>query len=297
MSLLHFSKIFSGEPSGSSPPADYTPFFTWTTEGRSNGASLDGNGWVDGINATYSNDITGPHGESLVGKFICETRAQQSNPDGSFFGGTIASGSVVTDAAIGSGDHLWFRMYHYFPSGFCHSYAPGGDGWGRCKWFRFDWPGGDPPPRTYVDISQISGGCGTTSNIRGGGTEQITPCYLSEDDAPANNLINGSWLAVQVHIYFNSAATGYAEFWVGTTYQGREILRLNSDDSPTTVWANAPGSGVMQAMILGDYWNAGPTKQETLYLADCIATTETPTTLDSGGRPYISPSAKASDFA
>lgn len=276
--------------------ASYTPFFKWSARGRTNGLPMTGNGWVNAINGTYSNEITGPFGGPVTGKLICRTRAQQGHPDGSYFGGEIVGPSVVAPAAIGTGKHLWFRVYLFFPTGYCHSFAPGGDGWGRQKFYRFDFPG-DPGPRTYYDLSQISGGCGVNSNLRGGGTEGLgAPFYMSDDDAPPNLVSNGVWKAIQIHVYYHTT-NGYSESWIDHEWQGRETLRRASDDAPVQLFPNAPASGFLQRIILGDYWNGGPVKQEVIYIDEILATTQTPTTLDSGGRPFISPTARELEFA
>ncbi len=302
--------VNSSVATGSAGTAGYTPFYTWRTDNKTLGQSVFGNGWAVGPSATegqfthhYSNDIAGPHGESVIGKFVAETKASLGNPHGSPYGGQLVNGSQITSQNIQSGSHLWVRMYVYFPADFCHSYA-GPDGWGRLKWWRFDWPNGN---RTYIDLLQNNASCRTTTSMVGGGTEGygngvINPAWgnltINGDlDYPASDaLTRGRWIALQAHIYFHATA-GYVEQWDGATYLGRNYMSWVFGPQHVDTWPNVEPGQIMESFRIGDYWNGGPTKQETIYFGDTIMTTQTPTTLDSGGRPYISPSTRAQDFA
>jgi len=62
-----------------------------------------------------------------------------------------------------------------------------------------------------------------------------------------------------------------------------------------TTYSNAVNP--FNSMWLGDYWNGGSHQSNTFYTQDVIASKATPTTLDAGGRPFISPSTKAGDFS
>jgi hypothetical protein len=53
----------------------------------------------------------------------------------------------------------------------------------------------------------------------------------------------------------------------------------------------------LQDIAIGDYWNGSTPSNTEWYMQDIIATIDPPTTLDSGGRAYISPTTKAGDFA
>jgi hypothetical protein len=204
---------------------------------------------------------------------------------------------------IGPGDHVWIRAYHYFPVGFCFSSdpdsgAPEGN-WGNIKWYRFEFSG---ERRNTIQIGDLGGTaiateptCGATAGW-GGMTDEYggngeNKAYPSASPAPAE-ITRGSWLALQTHIYFQSDNTGYAENWVNDTYLGR----LVSVPSGATTFPTCPTSGALSFIVFGDYWNGYPGFTQDFYIDDIVITSQTPNTVDSGGRPYISPTTRVSDF-
>ncbi|HEU4654400.1 MAG TPA: hypothetical protein VFS47_10455 [Steroidobacteraceae bacterium] len=118
----------------------------------------------------------------------------------------------------------------------------------------------------YGDISEMGAG------------NQPFPDYTA---AP---LVRGKWQALQTHWHFGDS-DGYVEGWVDDTYLGRS--------NHTTLKSGATVDGI----VYGDYWNGGFPVDQAFYYDDVIVTAQKPNTVDSGGRPFIHPSHKVSDFS
>jgi hypothetical protein len=89
-------------------------------------------------------------------------------------------------------------------------------------------------------------------------------------------------LQFQIHW---STTSGWIRVWDHDTYIGQ--FSAGATLEPGTYFTN---------LVLGDYWNGGSRQSTSWYIDELIITTQTPNTLDGGGRPYIDPRTKASDF-
>ena len=87
------------------------------------------------------------------------------------------------------------------------------------------------------------------------------------------------------------------EFWLGETYLGRGF---DPNAGNTETFGTSPsGITTLDNIRVGDYWNGNAFQTTFTYQDEYIfynATGNPPNTLDSGGRPYISPSHQVSDF-
>jgi hypothetical protein len=92
------------------------------------------------------------------------------------------------------------------------------------------------------------------------------------------------WRALQFQIHWSTTA-GWVRVWDHDTYVGQ--FSAGATLEPGTYLTN---------LVLGDYWNGGSRQATSWYIDELIITAQTPNTLDSGGRPYIDPRTKASDF-
>lgn len=262
------------------PGAGYTPFYTASFNGTPDSSNISE--FTSSFPGTqYSNDITGPHGESIVLRNFLPAGSPGS------FGGTMLDPPAV---GLTTGDTVWFRKYVYFPTAFCAGYGTNPDGWGQCKWLRLQWQTGGALSRMTAQIGDMSSSaCAsagtaptfwgfTFEGINGTSNQQfVTPPAFSRDE----------WVAMQFAMHIH-ATEGWLRGWLNSTYLG-EIGPIDTTPDNT-------GDGFTK-MVLGDYWNGFSHQDNTWYLQDFIATKETPNTTDSGGRPYISPSTKVSDFA
>jgi hypothetical protein len=271
----------------------YTPILRWRGAGGTVGQYIlgwDGTAANDGLNEIkYSTDVAGPFGGAVVGK----SELNLTGPNALLqFGGYL-----LTNRAFVAGTDLWLRMYTYFPLDFCFSYGSYGDGWGPIKWFRISANNANGPRSTIEMGTPTAMGdgynfrpwptCGTTValwadvNEMGAGTSPF-PYYKPELGGKA--ITRGVWLALQVQWHFGDGAAGYTRGWVDDVYLGQ--------NNHTT----CPAGSVIERLVLGDYWNGGFPKQQAFYIDDIIITTQTPNTLDSGGRPYISPATSAASW-
>jgi hypothetical protein len=238
---------------------------------------------LSGRDTKVSNDITGPFGESQIVKVTADTGASGN------FGGSLLSSGV----ALSAGDQTWIRAYFYFPSTFCAGDGGGGDGDGQIKWLRYEFVSGS---RLTAKIGGVShNACTSTAS---------SPTMLgvaSEIGTGSNNYLNtevaiprDQWVALQWHLtHGTTKAASDVEMWSGTTYLGHVTMDRDSSGGG----AQYPGSASDVAFIaLGDYWNGDVHQTTSLYISNVIFTKQTPNTLDSGGRAYISPSTRISDF-
>lgn len=223
----------------------------------------------------YSNDITGPFGDSQTGKFKCVSGQN-------LFGGNYLG---IDPTQTAEGTDMWVRCFFYFPTAFCAGFGAGGDGYGSTKWIRFGY--GDGANRCTLQLSGFtSSSCATGTvefdhfSFEGYGTSTV--------NLPTNAVITrDTWQDIQFHIHFSTnSANGYIRIWQGTTYLGQvsNIVTLPAADD------------TLFDFVIGDYWNGYPYQTTDFYGDEFIISQQTPNTTDSGGRAYIPPTTKVSDF-
>lgn len=266
----------------------FTPFYAGKFTAGNIGALC--NTEYSGFNSTdnnarvvYSNDITGPFGETRVGKVLClQPTPQNTTADGpwAFYGGAINGGTFST----ANGADLWVRAYLYFPTSWCCGSGNANSDWfGSTKFFRLIWDGAYrqtllmadyahnacslPSQTPYLDVlnSEVS-----SQNVT------LTKQILARD----------TWYAIQLHWKFNDSGAGIGEVWLNSTRLGRSTTQTNRPVGSQYDTCNAMN-------VPGDYFNGSPYQTTAFYVANIIATQQAPNTLDSFGNPYISPSLDA----
>jgi hypothetical protein len=242
---------------------------------------------LSGRDTKVSNDITGPFGESQIVK-VTSADFVSGNYGGSF----LSSGTTLA-----AGDVTWLRAYFYFPSSFCAGFkfnaGESGDGDGQLKFLRYDLSNGQRITAKIGGLSHAACTSGSSSpTMLGVATEVGTGSnnYLSAEVPIARD----QWVALQWKLtHGTTKAASDVEMWVGTTYLGHVVMDRDSSGGGQQY----PGTTVSVNFIaLGDYWNGLPQQSTFFYISNAIFTKQTPNTLDSGGRAYISPSTRISDF-
>lgn len=271
------------------PQPTYTPILSWSAAGGSAGAYItgwDGTVGNDMLNEIrYSTDISGPFGSGMTAK------NQLRLTDKVQFGGYL-----LMNRAFVAGTDLWLRMYVYFPSDFCFSYGSNGDGWGATKWFRVQSTAG----RSTIELGSGGGSlsnanyafkagptCGSTIGMFGdinemGAATSPFPKWTPELGGKA--IQRGVWQALQVQWHFGDGASGFIRGWIDDVYLGQS--------NHTTL----PAGARVTDLVLGDYWNGGFPKDQAFYIDEIVVSTQAPNTVDSGGRPFISPKTRVADF-
>lgn len=271
------------------PSPSYTPLFTYTASGRTAGQQL-----VDfapeGTAPAYSNDVAGPFGQSPVIKVF-------GTAGSNWFGGRWNHEFRQSSSQLLSAGNMWIRVYHRFPSAFCAGHgSTSGDGWGVTKWLRlqfnttssFQWET-ESARLTY----QLGGFSGNSCSSAGSSptVSILTVEGVPNGDHVSFDSVNGprivprdQWRALQFQIHWSTTA-GWVRVWDHDTYVGQ--FSAGATLEPGTYLTN---------LVLGDYWNGGSRQSTSWYIDELIITTQTPNTLDGGGRPYIDPRTKASDF-
>lgn len=229
---------------------------------------------------TYSDDIPGPFGE---GKVVKMSIANNGLFYGGRFGGWGNQGSL-------NGADLWLRIYHYFPSSFCAGYTNvlESDGYGSTKWIRLQYSTG-VSHRLTLQMENFSGnGCGTGPRMGHVTNEGMLDNQHNTRFASPITLARNQWLALQMHVRFGTTrANSFVRLWVGDTF-------LGAADMGAATLSSANASIV--DLVYGDYWNGGSRGNNFWYIANVIATRQQPNTVDSGGRPFISPNHDARFF-
>lgn len=254
----------------------YEPEVAWSASG-----GVIGNLVSDlGVMRTYyTADVAGPFGDRVTAKQMLLNQEPG-------FGGTL-----LKDLQLREGADLWIRIYQYFPEDFCFSYGALGDGWGGTKWIRAQTSAGrstmelgtaDPNWNDTYAFKKAPT-CGTSTAFYGDINE------MGAGNRPFANygtaqIVRGRWQAIQAHWHF-SASGGYIRGWVDDVYLGQNN------------YATLKTGAVVQEIILGDYWNGGAPKNQQFYYDEIVITTSAPNTLDSGGRPFISPQTSAKSFS
>lgn len=236
---------------------------------------------------TFTNEVTGPFGATTTGRFNYLT-------SDTAFGGrwTILEGQTTPE-----GSDTWFRWYENIPTSFCSGFGSQPDGFGRTKWITWRYnPGIDV---MWLQLERMNqNNCNT-------GTSQVTmiqigfpsdQLYRPQGGAVAVNYPRDTWVSCQVRVHHSTDPNvGFAEFWENETYLGRA-----QHSSGSLTMATIPvSSDSLHSFRIGDHWNGGIFQNSHSYKDEFIwynATGNPPNTVDSGGRPYISPSHQVSDF-
>lgn len=271
----------SAYPAGDKPVAAYTPVLadTW-------GDGVVGNS-VANFNArnagtvTYSDDVASPFGNSIVGKMDIATNENN-------FGGNFPVGSNLV---VNEGDDIWIRWFNYFPSSFCAGFGTAGDGYGRTKWIRFGFA--STGQRLTLQLGGFTGqSCSVddlyfayvSNEIGGSGNEYFKLAGIDQQGTVARD----QWVRPQMRIKFSeNPAIGFAQLWMGSTFIGQTD---NFQTKPV-------GDNTLNDITVGDYWNGWAYQASSWYHCETVITKEQPTTVDSGGRPFISPLISASAFS
>jgi hypothetical protein len=217
-----------------------------------------------------------------VGK-SCKSFGEAGN---NFFGGEFNTPGMD----VGDQDDIWIRQALFFPNGFCFGYGDtSGDGWGATKWMRMEFDDGNPNTggpgsRLTLQLGNMGNGvCNDNTEIWGATREYAgtANCEVSTH-AP---LQTGAWHMVQWQVHMAADASGFIRFWLDDQYLGQWDGQTLPNGNPK-----------LDFVIYGDYWNGSPFENGEWYMDDVIMTSQAPDTLDSGGRPYISPETRVSDW-
>lgn len=226
---------------------------------------------------TVSTDITGPFGETGVIKVA--TRLTNNNN----FGGSYLNSGV----ALSAGNQTWIRGYYYFPTSWCAGNAGGGDSDGEIKFMRYEFANGSRATAKLAGIGNNSCAAGASSPTMKG---FITEIGTTQNNFAASPPVipRDQWVALQWHItHGTSAGTSALEMWVDSTYVGG--ITVAGQFYPSS-------ASDVDFMVLGNYWNGDPKQVTSFYHSNIIFTKQTPNTTDSGGRAFIHPLTKITDF-
>lgn len=282
--------------SGSGP--GYTPWYAsnWARGGTVGSVTS----YITGTGVqltTNSNDVTGPFGESQVLKGVYQDFGGST---GVMMGGTLANSSL---ASLAIGSKTWFRYYIRFPSAWCAGGGANalGDFTGLNKWLRFQL-GSSTSARLTFQISGLSNGsCSSTAtspamagvsaesmSTSGGAGTGTNNNYVS----PIGNatvIPRDTWIALQFAMTHGiTPATSTLDMWIGTTHCAA-VTMLASQHTGL-------GGESISSLVIGDYANGGNSTPDPWYMSNCIATAQTPTGVDGGGRSYIDPNTDANSF-
>lgn len=261
--------------------------------------------YASGIQGVWtSNAIAGPFGEAKV---------QRITPfffsDGDYFGGTISDGvggRLSRNLPIGT--ETWWRIYYYFPSSWCAGADQGKypandidqsdtpDGSANWKWLRLYFgPSGSPTGSLVCKIAGLANhACASAS----AGPYMLGVAVEGAADGTGNDYLTSTpaviprnqWVALQWYLkHGTTTGTSEIRMWMNSTYLGSVPLvrALHSGAANEKIFA----------AVLGDYCNGGAEEPYTdCYVSNAIFTDDPPNTLDSGGRPYIAPATRITDF-
>lgn len=229
-----------------------------------------------GRNTTMSSDIVGPFGETKVVKVTIA--AGQNN-----FGGSLLNSGV----ALNPGDQMWWRLYHLFPLDWCAGGNGGGDYDGSLKWLRAEWANGTRTTFKIGGLSNNACALGAASPTMRGVASEIGTASNNYDLTPTV-IPRAQWTALQIRQTLGqTAGTSSIDMWVDATHTG--AVDIQGPLYPSTLQA-------LLFIAFGDYWNGQSFQTTSHYVSNWISTKQIPNTLDSGGRPYISPTTRITDF-
>jgi hypothetical protein len=258
------------------PPAPtYTPmlkedFETWTL-GQAYDGSIQNPAVIDNLN--YSSGT-----QSVKSNFVHNTKP---------FGG-----SIVMSSSAGIGDDVWVRAKFYLPSTCSFSYGDAGDGFGYMKFISIHGNSGALYCQLESPYKAVPGDANfATHNLASIGDWGLVSCTgMGGVDVPMDQWFS---MQIQFHIQQDGVGDSYERIWIDEQYLGQ-----CTHSSPSTT--GVPSGTTFNQFRLGDIvngaaWIAGGATNE-FWMDDIIVTKQTPNTLDSGGRPFIHPLTKVSDF-
>lgn len=283
-----YSTNFPNGDKPQTPSPTYTPIFAFDFNGTNGNSASQAEFSPEPdqspLNSiTYSNDIAGPHGQTITAKQSIVAYNAANDPSQLRFGGSCIGGAGLT---IANGDRTFFGMHVYFPDPTCFAYGAAGDGYGSLKFARYGPSVGANRITHQLGLFQNGGvdGCGLNFN------QSYTSFEANDTSAitPSPQTLNaGQWNALCWEILWQESATGYTRTWANGNYLG-EVSNIATKPA---------GIGTYNDFTIGDYFNGGAFQAMTFYIQSLILTKEVPNTLDSGGRPYISPDTQVGDFA
>lgn len=285
------SKTFALTVSSSTSPG-YTPWYknTWAPTGTVGSVAntiINNTGIQQMFVADPAAEFggTGPFGETRITKVsTIHTDATET-----FFGGTLLNSTV----ALNPGDETWIRIFHYFPSSFCagtdNTAADYGDG--SIKWLRYQFASNNSCRLTFKVGGMGFNSCASASNapnMQGMAAEVMASG--TNNNYVSNRVVipRDRWVALQWHmVHGKTVATSLLEMWIDNTYLGTAQILCSQ-------YPNVSSDSIL--IVMGDYWNGGSHDGNKWYVSNAVFTKQRPTTLDSGGRPYISPTQRITDF-
>lgn len=291
-----WSSTFSGGGSGASFTPFYVGKFNVGTNGQQALVEYTGNSALGSNNTVYSSDVPGPFGETKVGK----VQLLPYTTDEYYYGGFVRTPSAIPAT---TGAEMWARAYFRFPTNWCN----GGQGSppfpesvnGAIKFFRLFF---DTSNRLTLMLGDQRGGAGSFPTGASSGTcalPSASPILgMANSEIGSTNhfastlpvMTRDQWWAIQWYVKFGdpNVANGIFRAWVNDT---RVIDATNVKTRPST----APTTVAQGFAMPGDLWNGGPGANNPFYVANMIMATSAspPTTLDSGGAPYIPSSVNA----
>lgn len=279
----------------------YSPLFKMDFSSYALGAQPVGaNGFAGNVPASprfnTSTDFTDPLTGGQVLKLAITnfdgTGAGHTGAQQAFGGNMYTPPSPIT---LSEGKEMWCRIFHRFPSGYPFGTNPAnlpignGDGAPHVKLFRFDCPDDSHPAIFYLDnFGAGSTGATVTSSCTIGFYDASPVVSSGMPDFPTQTVIDTSkWYCLEWYVKFSNAGNGAIRAWVDGTFCG-EVTGINTVGAGT--------NGTATNFVYGNYKNGGFPANCAWYLANIICTMQTPDAIDSGGRPMIGTTRKASDF-
>lgn len=278
---------------GDNPSGLFTPLHTEDFSSGSLGAAY----------STWTRSVF-DNTRSVSGSQSLKVSTNTGEPPATCGGGHTFAGRNNLPVAIPEGNRLWVSYKVYHPSSF---------GWGYCF---------------GTSDTTDAATCGKSADGSGGlkymvvapdtGTARIyysprvgrrsvsfidTVRLVSEVGANLSPVVSwglnlDAWNTIQMEIYVHSGAEGYVRYWVNDTFLGQlDGATIGNSSYKIAQWG------------MGNYWNGvpytdstGDSTREDFWLDEVIIASDidgygAPTTTDSGGRIYISPTTTVGDFA
>lgn len=273
---------------------DFTAFYAGTFETGTvgNNANVEYSGYSGtGFPIKYSNDVTGPKGETKVGKVPLPTTTGDN-----LYGGFLNTASPIPSAI---GNEMWLRAFIMFPTSYCAGMGDHLDPWtGAIKFWRARF---DTNYRlTYMLGRQDNGSgelahnaCGNVANVPVQGMINSEVSNANQYATTFPVLTRDVWHCLQWYIKFNTSG-GIMRTWVNNT----PVISMTTATRPV---GGSTYDQLNDGMALpGDYYNGAPISngQTLCYVANILMATHLspPTTTDTNGNKYIPSSADARDY-
>lgn len=276
-------------------PAAYTPLVTEDFESGTLGNTFPG--WKSGA-SIYDNT------RSFDGTKSLKISTDTGQAPGVCGGDTFYGGHSTLPEVIPIGKTIWYRVRYYFPTAFSWGYIFGGgdsaeaatcshsaDGNGTLKLSRLAPVNGTA--RIYLQPTVGRRAVAQPASNVTRVLSETGPTFADFDNAGGKASLD-EWVSLQIAVKVESDGTGFLRYWLNDTFIGEAtgptVSALNEIDD----WG------------IGTYWNGvpftdGAADREDFWVDDIIIASDidgfgAPTTLDSGGRPYITNSATVGDF-